>query len=351
MILTYSEAQPGGFNPVDHLRGAVKRLFSRKNSGDIDASNCLLAFVAYTVLNVGMTGVPVPSGNFTGTMLIGGLVGRLVGALVRSTAIEGLAASGVYAMVGSAAMLCGFKQISMAVVVFIVEAGCDLSLGPPLMLSITISLILNQVFLHRGFDEEQIARKSIPFLPAEPPVGMEHQLARDILDFLPTAAILPVEASPMAVQNALDQEEILHFPVLRDGKTCVGFTTRARLEAVMNPIITEEHLEALASQNTQLSVEFPGLHTNRKELSIGAVADTVPYMILEDAPILRFYGLFAKCGAAVACVVTDTGEFRGMISRTALIGAARRAEEGPEEHDLDETPSGDDDSPSQSSHE
>ena len=47
-------------------------------------------------------------------------------------------------------MLCGFKQMAVAVVVFITGCANDPNLIPPLMLSVTISLALNQLFNERG---------------------------------------------------------------------------------------------------------------------------------------------------------------------------------------------------------
>merc|ERR1719210_1691417 len=111
--------EEGYYNPVASLllttsEGAVKKLFSRQNEKELHAGNEFYAFLAYSTLNVCLTGVPVPSGNFTGSMLIGGLAGRIMGAFVRSIGLSSLAVSGVYAMIGSAAMLCGFKQMSVA---------------------------------------------------------------------------------------------------------------------------------------------------------------------------------------------------------------------------------------------
>lgn len=305
--------EEGAYNSVASLllttsEGACKRLFSTENTGDIYPLNTGLALVAYTLLNIGMTGVPVPSGNFTGSMLIGGLVGRFIGSLLRMLWHERdhLACSGVYAMVGSAAMLCGFKQISLAVVVFIVEAGNDLSLTTPLMLSVTISLILNRLFLKSGFDEEQIARKKIPFLPPEPSDGLSRVMAVELCDLLPASAVLGFDATVTTVQNALEHDDVSHFPVVRNKGVCAGFVTRTRLEAAMK-----------ASSGSS-----PHWH-----VAVRRLMDVLPYMVPEDAPLQLFYSLFAKAGANVVCVVSDSGEFRGMITRNAVIAATRKSEE------------------------
>ena len=88
-------------------------------------------------------------------------------------------------MVGSASMLAGFKQMAVAVVVFITGAANDLGLIPPLMLAVTLSLMINKRINERGFDEEQILRKAIPFLPAPRPVkGSSEALKRLSKDYI-----------------------------------------------------------------------------------------------------------------------------------------------------------------------
>mmetsp|Transcript_35007 Transcript_35007/g.47262 ORF Transcript_35007/g.47262 Transcript_35007/m.47262 type:complete len:445 (-) Transcript_35007:100-1434(-) len=340
--------EEGHYNPVASLllttsEGAVRRLFSSRNVHEIRAENELVAFLAYTALNICLTGIPVPSGNFTGSMLIGGLAGRLVGAVARDYfGQDHLAVSGVYAMVGSAAMLCGFKQMAVAVVVFITGCANDPNLIPPLMLSVTISLGLNQLFNERGFDEEQILRKNIPFLLAEPPRVMEKREAVELCDKLPAEAILPPDTTLSAVKFALKHEEVNDFPVLRDKKFCVGFTTRARLEAAVQAM--EESLRLTeAGKPRVLSVDSDEELLGRTlagnfgressqggstALPVSRLVERCPYTILEDMPASRLYALFSKAGVRAASVITEAGEFKGMITRAGLISTTREFELG-----------------------
>lgn len=337
------DCEEGHYNPVASLllttsEGAVKRLFSRRNVNEIHWLNEVLAFAAYSTLNICLTGIPVPSGNFTGSMLIGGLAGRIMGAVVRDYNLGpgGSAASGVYAMVGSAAMLCGFKQMAVAVVVFISGCANDLNLVPPLMLSVTVSLLLNKVINERSFDEEQILRKGIPFLMAEPPAAIENCLASQLVDTIPDAAVLPPEGSVQCVREALRVLEVSDFPVLRD-RFCVGFTTRARLQAAL-----QSHEASLTSATgvpddqaqdnseehvTQMISNVIGRASGRDGMAllpISRLAERPPYTVLEDMPVPRLYALFAKAGARAVAVVSANGEFRGMITRAGLINAARQ---------------------------
>eukprot|EP00931_Biecheleriopsis_adriatica_P052575 TRINITY_DN30607_c0_g1_i1.p1 TRINITY_DN30607_c0_g1~~TRINITY_DN30607_c0_g1_i1.p1 ORF type:complete len:777 (-),score=139.09 TRINITY_DN30607_c0_g1_i1:123-2177(-) len=334
------DCEEGKYNPVASLllttsEGAVKRLFSRHNMNEIHFRNELLAFLSYTTLNIGLTGVPVPSGNFTGSMLIGGLAGRMMGALVRDYGQPGVAASGVYAMVGSASMLAGFKQMAVAVVVFITGAANDLNLVPPLMLAVTVALGLNKLINERGFDEEQILRKAIPFLGPEPPRLMDRIVALDLRDELPQEAVLTPEAEVRTIKLALEQTKVEFFPVVKEENICIGFTTRARLDAAVH---TWEATGCVTSQREDASNDFQVTklisETVARESSFSGsslpvfrLAERSPYTILEDMPGPRLYALFAKAGAKSACVVSDKGEFKGMISRGGLVDAVRRCEE------------------------
>jgi len=353
----------GYYNPVASLllttsEGAVNLLFSRRNADEIHPVNALLALCAYTALNIGLTGVPAPSGNFTGTMLIGGLVGRILGAATQDFIPDetGSAASGVYAMVGSAAMLCGFKRMSLAVVWFVCIASNDFNIVPPLMLSVAVSLVLARICKDRGYDEEQVLRRQVPFLEPEPPAGMDRMRALELCEDLPEDAKLQPESTARAVGLALQRRSMTDFPVIREGGVCIGFTTRERLETVLracaqresegtsagggvkfggasSPVADDDlrdceegEIECLISDG--LPNHVVGILPPDATLPVGRLVDPVPYTILEDMPAPRMYALFAKAGVNTACVVTDGGSFRGMITRNGLIRATRGMDDG-----------------------
>eukprot|EP00929_Paragymnodinium_shiwhaense_P007820 TRINITY_DN111723_c0_g1_i1.p1 TRINITY_DN111723_c0_g1~~TRINITY_DN111723_c0_g1_i1.p1 ORF type:complete len:764 (+),score=124.79 TRINITY_DN111723_c0_g1_i1:202-2493(+) len=347
----------GEYNPVASLllttsEGAVKRLFSRRNSNELHPHNELMAFCVYTTLNICLTGVPVPSGNFTGSMLIGGLIGRIVGGLARGYGPEGVALSGIYSMVGSAAMLCGFKQMCIAVVIFIAGCADDFDLLPPLMLTVVVALLLNkcisEMIMMKGFDEEQITRKKIPFLNPETPHFLDNMIAEDLADPLPPGATLPVDAPVAAVKQALQLKDIEDFPVIKHGNICIGFTTRSRLAAALlarkikddgtvdesqpgqrspsrlNSVRSDEISLLLSADVGRVSSEVGGIDAL---MPVGRLADKVPYTMMHTMPAPRAYGMFAKAGIRAAALVTEEGKFRTMITRRGLILTARRLEE------------------------
>jgi chloride channel 7 len=228
----------GQYNPISSLllttsHSALKILYSFGNSGEVTWGSSLLAFITYGSLNVGLGGLPVPGGAFTATMLMGALFGRSMGALLSEYGFG--ASSGVYAVVGSAAMLCGFKQMTLASVLIVVECVNDLSLAPVVMLAVTISMGVNWTMNKHGYDEQVILEKKLPFLEGEPPHELDGAVALQLCDPLPASAILPPEASLDEVQKAISENpQIQYFPI-REGSTgpCVGIVTRPHLKAML----------------------------------------------------------------------------------------------------------------------
>lgn len=68
------------------------------------------------------------------------------------------------------------------------------------------------------------------------------------------------------------------------------------------------------------------LQLSNCKMQVDRLVDPVPYTILEDLPAPRVYALFAKAGITTACVVSEKGQYKGIISRDGLIKAARNAE-------------------------
>lgn len=332
----------GEYNQVASLlvttsHSSVKLLFSGNNAGEIQAGASILAFLAYFALNVGLSGLPVPGGAFTATMVLGGLFGRSVGAVCRELGLSHTV-SGVYAIVGSAAMLCGFKQMTLAAVLIVVECVNDLTLAPIVMLGVAISMSVNWRLNRHGHDDEQILRKDLPHLDAEVPHELDGASALDLCDPLPDEAILPPEASIAAVRRALHHGQVGHFPV-QEGASgpCLGIVARPHLEAalqaaagspqqgrVVRGCVASEELEDDDGESAGLE-QVIGQNIPRGDvLPLSRIMDPSPFTVAESMPAPRLYALFTKAGENAVCVASIRGDFLGIISRTGLISASRQ---------------------------
>eukprot|EP00928_Gymnodinium_smaydae_P025154 TRINITY_DN20126_c0_g1_i1.p1 TRINITY_DN20126_c0_g1~~TRINITY_DN20126_c0_g1_i1.p1 ORF type:complete len:734 (-),score=66.16 TRINITY_DN20126_c0_g1_i1:100-2250(-) len=312
------------YNPVASLlvttsEAAMKLLISRTPAGVhvFGFDDLIYAFVAYVSLNILLTGIPVPSGNFTGTMLIGGMYGRSVGNVVRYMYPgAGLAKPGVYAMMGSAAMLCGFKRVSLAVVLFIAECGNDWNLIPPLMMTVSVSYILNHSYLGRGYDDEQIRRKHLPFLESIPHGGLYGKVAKIFID--ESRLSIPPTVPLERVEGLLsDNGDVYDIPVVGANNFCVGFMSPARLKAALAHVRTHRRnpeLEVHINAGLGL-IEHRSSQAESSDLCLDQLMDRSPFKIEEEMPAPRVVQLFAKMGLNTACVVSSRGEYRGVITR------------------------------------
>ncbi|CAK9102137.1 Chloride channel protein B [Durusdinium trenchii] len=302
------QCEEGFFNPVASLLlttpdGAVKMLFNRDNFEFLGLASAV-SFLTYFTLNVLFTGVPVPTGNFTGAMLIGGMAGRLIGCVLGHLLPQmDFAPQGIYSMIGAAAMLSGFKQMTIAPVMFIVTAANNVDIAAPLMMAVSISLFISHmVACQDAWDEEQLIRKKLPYLPPEFCKELRHFSACDLMDELPAAAC---QLKPFALTSQIDEALMCcsapWFPML-DGPRCASLLPRSGLEKQRRK------------------------HLGTDSIHVGAVAQRTGIQILEGTSAASLYPLFAQAHLQAACVVTADGTFAGIVSRAGLAAKATEVE-------------------------
>eukprot|EP00434_Breviolum_minutum_P006873 symbB.v1.2.006065.t1/scaffold352.1/size221597/7 len=291
----------GTFNPVASLllttpEGTVKLLFNRDNFAMTGTASAI-ALVAYFSMNVLFTGVQVPTGNFTGTMVIGGMAGRVMGSLLFHLFPHvDFAPHGIYSMIGAVAVLASFKQMSLACVVFISGASNDWELTPALMMAVSISLFTSRcIACTRPWDEEQLIVKKVPYLPEDFCKELKSFVASDLLDVLPAeATCLTAFAEAAEVEEALKSCTAPYLPLLDHGR-CTAVLGRPELSKLL--------------RKEGLSGEL---------LDVTKCGEAAGVQVLEATPAASLYPLFAQAHVQAVCVVTATGMFCGIISRAGL---------------------------------
>eukprot|EP00747_Dinoflagellata_sp_TGD_P149366 gnl/TRDRNA2_/TRDRNA2_177003_c0_seq14.p1 gnl/TRDRNA2_/TRDRNA2_177003_c0~~gnl/TRDRNA2_/TRDRNA2_177003_c0_seq14.p1 ORF type:complete len:483 (-),score=46.59 gnl/TRDRNA2_/TRDRNA2_177003_c0_seq14:336-1784(-) len=385
--LTYVQyvCPEGEYNQVATLllsgpEPAIKHLFSRQALA-LDPVKLTLVLFVFIPLAGGMPGISVPMGLFVPSLLIGGLMGRIVGEVMRKIDPQEtiFAASGVYALLGSAAMLGGFTHMTIAIVALLVEATNDLSLISPLMLSIMVAHVVARSISHQPFDELILMKKGVPFLDADVPEDYSAEItAIDLCEAPCTEALLSPEPTIREVESALELKDAATFPVINEKQQCIGLATRSRLEAALkayrtggeasmrlsgfsdtSSALTPEahnpddlvmcnsngyladvdkelglnkvikHIVAPFGKHQHVdptgSASLSGSGSLYQTIPVTRIMDPSPFMVFEDMPVSRFYSLFAKAGVMIAVVVTKTGEFCGIITRSHLISGMRNA--------------------------
>eukprot|EP00929_Paragymnodinium_shiwhaense_P040886 TRINITY_DN21274_c0_g1_i2.p1 TRINITY_DN21274_c0_g1~~TRINITY_DN21274_c0_g1_i2.p1 ORF type:complete len:964 (-),score=161.63 TRINITY_DN21274_c0_g1_i2:265-3156(-) len=364
---------------------AIKRLYSRNIPHAFRVRSLVIVFCCWVVGVCGVPGLAVPMGLFVPSMVLGGLCGRMMGETLQyygkgyETETTKFASAGVYALCGSAGFLSGFTHMTIAIVALLVEASHDLRLVGPLMVAIFVARHVSTMINAVGYDEVLILKKGVPYLDEELPEEMdsEGKTAGDVCDPLPDEALLSPECSLKRIEIALQHDDIMDFPVMVDG-SCIGLTTRTRLEAAVkaraeflislgqldaataptlpdlpesenaeeqvgepavcpHKLYSRRHMQTQAEHLHVTSVivgifnkrrasscgDLPTANIGETKLSVHRIMDRAPFLILEDMPVARFYALFSHAGCQTACVITKTGEFCGLVTRESLIASTR----------------------------
>jgi len=343
--------EDGAYNEAATLllsgaEGAVKHLFSRGEES-MSMTAIFLSLLVYAPLAASMPGLSVPMGAFIPSMFIGALLGRFVGEALTLLGL-GTSHAGMFSIVGSAAMLSGFTQMTLAIVVLLIEASMDLNLVGPLMLSVFVSHVVARSIHHHAYDEQLILKKGIAFLDAELPHGVDGSAihAVDMVKPLPKVARLAPFTSVEEVVQALACEGVTEFPVIKDGH-CIGLVKRKRLEVALrgrNGDVQELYDDPVAEADlwqrsydtivrNMLGQQF--LLDDGEgggEVPVSLIMDIAPYTLLEDMPLGRLYSLFTKCGVSAACVITQQGEFSGILTKADILDCVSHGHDGHHGH-------------------
>lgn len=333
--------ETGAYNEAATLllataEGSVKHLYSRTVE-TMHLGPLALSFFTYMILGMGLAGMSIPMGFFVPSMVIGAMLGRFIGEAFQP--LVGTSAPGIYALIGSAAMLGGFTQMTLAIVMLLVEVSLDLDLIGPIMLGVFVAHVVARQLNPHGWDEILIHKKGIDYLEPDLPdcIDGARVTAAHVCSELPEDAKLPPHASVDQVVAALAQEKIKEFPVL-EGNICIGLVTRERLEVALKA--AEEDMEVAqpktdvdwwqknydAKLKTLLSDTSDNAEEGGHSIPLHLIMDPSPYTLLEDIPLGRLLPLYTKAGVAAACVISKSGEFRGILYKADILRYEHEAE-------------------------
>lgn len=156
---------------------ALQQLFHFVGQGQgeghhFNALTLLLFVIPYFLMAVLSAGSFCPAGLFVPTLVSGAALGRLVGLILNSFAHGYVTNSGMYALLGAAAVLGGMSRMTICGVVIMIEASGNSSFLLPLMLIFASARYMGNIFNEPMYDL-QIKLKNMNFLQSEmPTVGL-----------------------------------------------------------------------------------------------------------------------------------------------------------------------------------
>ncbi|XP_062185782.1 putative chloride channel-like protein CLC-g isoform X2 [Phragmites australis] len=127
----------------------IRNLYSAGTDDEFHISSILVFFVASYFLGIFSYGLALPSGLFVPVILTGAAYGRLVGMLIGS---QSTLDHGLFAVLGSAALLGGSMRMTVSVCVVILELTNNLLMLPLVMLVLLISKVVADAFNANVYD-------------------------------------------------------------------------------------------------------------------------------------------------------------------------------------------------------
>lgn len=311
----------------------------------------VIAFIIKAFLTIITFGIKVPAGIYVPSMVVGGIMGRIVGLIVQYLALhysrsglfghcpadanpEDCVVPGVYAVVAAGATMCGTTRLSVTLAVILFELTGSLDHVLPFSLGVLVAKWTADALEPLSIYDLLIDMNSYPFLdnkvrPAftttlEGIIGRRASTESRVIDItsspLVPATTLREKLDTLQVAGELDGG----LPIVRDG-VLVGLIPAPDLEFALDKLEgTEDDCLCLMSPNVGWAMGMgAGTDGNEDDGSLDRTdftpyVDPSPVTLDIHSPMDLVYECFVKLGLRYICVLRD-GKYAGLVSHIPCI--------------------------------
>ncbi|KAM4068101.1 voltage gated chloride channel domain-containing protein [Hirsutella rhossiliensis] len=293
---------------VDHIPPIISQLF--------------IAFLIKGFLTVITFGIKVPSGIYIPSMVVGGLLGRIVGHL-----------PGVYGLIAAGATMCGTTRLSVTLAVILFELTGSLDYVLPFSLSILVAKWTADAIEPRSIYDLLTSMNSYPFLDNKHKPVFTGDL-EDIVPRLRRARVIDITNSPLVSASSLRAKlEALHrageldggLPIVRHD-VLVGLIPAPDLEYALDRL--EDEQTSLCLMDRVPSIDEDD-HEEPDPTDFTQYIDPAPVALDIRSPMDLVYECFVKLGLRYICVLKD-GKYAGMTHKKTFAKYMRQLEEAEE---------------------
>ncbi|KAI1133051.1 chloride channel protein 3 [Nemania abortiva] len=309
----------------------------------------LAAFVIKGFLTTITFGIKVPAGIYVPSMVVGGLMGRIVGHLVQwvvlrfphwtifgtcalvqeSTCVQ----PGVYALIAAGSTMCGVTRLSVTLAVILFELTGSLDYVLPFSLAILVAKWTADALEPLSIYDLLTMMNSYPYLDNKHKPIFTGELA-DIIPRVRRERVIDITNSPLVPATSLRAKlEVLHrageldggLPIVRDD-ILVGLIPAPDLEYGLDNLEDE-------GSNLCLMATIPSLDEEDDDspdpTDFTRFIDPAPVALDIKSPLELVHECFAKLGLRYICVLKN-GRYAGMAHKKRFVKYVRELEE--EEH-------------------
>lgn len=309
-----------------------------------------IAFVVKAILTTITFGIKVPAGIYVPSMVVGGLMGRIVGHLVQYLAfmhpdnaifgncpkgggLETCVTPGVYALVAAGATMCGVTRLSVTLAVILFELTGSLDHVLPFSLSVLVAKWTADALEPLSIYDLLTDMNSYPLLDNK----IRPIFTSDLGDITPKVRshrIIDISNSPLVSAQSLRRKlEILHnageidggLPVVRHG-VLVGLIPAPDLEFALDKLNNEDQSLCLMATNTPWHEHIEDDEQEVDPTDFTPYIDPAPVALDIHSPMDLVFQCFVKLGLRYICVLRD-GQYAGLVHKKAFVKYIKELEE------------------------
>ncbi|CCK71829.1 Gef1p KNAG_0I00380 [Huiozyma naganishii CBS 8797] len=292
-------------------------------------SLCFATFVRAALVIVSY-GARVPAGIFVPSMAVGATFGRAVSLFVeRFISGTNTITPGAYAFLGAAGTLCGITNLTLTVVVIMLELTGAFIYIIPTMLVVAITRIIMNFSGTNGISDQMIIVNGYPILEQEevesPNEGfMEDYCAGQIMssDLIVLRETMRVsELESLIYESNHSQPVVNGFPIVRgetgksgDERICIGYVLRRH---IMKKLIQQD-TTSNDSHTTLVHFSKEFTEETASELSFADIVNSSPVTVKPDISCAMLYRMFQHLGCK-AIMVEAKGFLQGILTSKDII--------------------------------
>jgi len=310
-----------------------------------------IAFFIKGLLTIITFGIKVPSGIYVPSMVVGGLLGRLIGHLIQWLILRYPTASvfrecaahasgtscitpGVYALIAAGSTMCGVTRLSVTLAVILFELTGSLDYVLPFSLAILVSKWTADLMEPLSIYDLLTNLNSYPFLDNKHKPVFTSDLA-DIVPRVRRERVIDISVSPMVSASSLRQKlELLHqagevdggLPIIRDD-VLVGLIPAPDLEFALDNLDSEPGTLCLMATVSQYDSDDDIVDPT----DFTPYIDPAPMALDIRSPMDLVYECFVKLGLRYVCV-TKEGRYAGLTHKKTFVKYIRELEEKEGHH-------------------
>ncbi|KAF2205262.1 voltage-gated protein/chloride channel-like protein [Delitschia confertaspora ATCC 74209] len=309
----------------------------------------LIAFVIKAGLTVITFGIKVPAGIYVPSMVVGGLLGRMVGHSVQLFVLkypdmgifgscdpngspESCVVPGVYAMVAAGATMTGVTRLTVTLAVILFELTGSLDHVLPFSLGILVAKWTADALEPLSIYDLLTDMNSYPFLDNKVRPVFTSVLG-DITPRIREERIIDISESPLVPATELrEKQESLHVAGELDGglaivrdRILVGLIPAPDLEFALDKLENEDNSLCLMSTQVGWNTREDGEDNDPTDFT--PYVDPAPVALDINSPMDLVYECFVKLGLRYICVLKD-GQYAGLVHKKAFVKYVKELEVG-----------------------